>query len=217
MPVRIRLQRHGKKKAPWFSIVVASSRAPRDGRYIEQLGTYDPTTIPATINIDNDKALDWMNKGAQPTDTVRRILSYKGVLYKKHLERGVKKGVITSERADQLYKEFIEKREDQIRRHREEQLNKEKRVKEARRAEEVKKREAREAARKPKVEEAPAAEAQPSAPAAESPKEVVPAEPAPAASTVTEPPSAQAAAESEAPAPELPPPAEASHSQQQQQ
>src|SRR5262245_15917519 len=134
MAVKIRLQRQGKKKAPWFSIVVANSRSPRDGRYIEQLGTYDPTTIPATISINNDKTVGWMNKGAQPTDTVRRILSYKGVLYKKHLERGVKKSVITQEKADQLYKDFIEKREDQIRRHREEQLNKEKRVKESRRA-----------------------------------------------------------------------------------
>ncbi|HXH20012.1 MAG TPA: 30S ribosomal protein S16 [Chitinophagales bacterium] len=159
MPVKIRLQRHGKKKAPWFTIVVANSRSPRDGKYIERLGTYDPTTIPATITIDNDKALTWMNKGAQPTDTVRRILSYKGVLYKKHLERGVKKSVLSPEKADQLYKEFIEKREDQIRRHREEQLNKEKRLKEARKADEVKKREAMEAKRKLKVEEAPATEA----------------------------------------------------------
>ncbi len=156
MAVKIRLQRHGKKKAPWFTIVVANSRSPRDGRYIEQLGTYDPTTIPATININNDKALDWMNKGAQPTDTVRRILSYKGVLYKKHLERGVKKSVITQEKADQLYKDYVEKHEDQVRRKREEQLNNEKRVKESLKANEVKKREAMEARRKPKVEEAAA-------------------------------------------------------------
>ena len=159
MAVKIRLQRLGKKKAPWFSIVVANSRSPRDGKYIERLGTYDPTTIPATISVNNDKALEWVKKGAQPTNTVKAILKYKGVLYKKHVERGVKKGVLTLEQADSLYRDFVEKREDQIRRHREEQLNKEKRTKEARRADEVKKREAMEAKRKPVVEETPAPEA----------------------------------------------------------
>jgi len=196
MAVKIRLQRHGKKKAPWFTIVVANSRSPRDGKYIEQLGTYDPTTIPATISIHNDKALDWINKGAQPTDTVRRILSYKGVLYKKHLERGVRKGVLTQEKADQLYKEFIEKREDQIRRHREEQLNKEKRVKEARRADEAKKREAMEARRKPKVEEAAAA--------AEAPAESAAAETPPSEAPVAEAPLAESPAPEQPAAPEAP-------------
>lgn len=201
MAVKIRLQRHGKKKAPWFTIVVANSRSPRDGRYIEQLGTYDPTTIPATININNDKALDWMNKGAQPTDTVRRILSYKGVLYKKHLERGVKKSVITQEKADQLYKEYVEKHEDQVRRKREEQMNKEKRVKESLKANEVKKREAMEAKRKPKIEEAAApAEGQAETATADAPVvETAAAEPAAAA---TEPPVAQEAPQGESPAPD---------------
>jgi len=156
MPVKIRLQRLGKKKAPWFSIVVANSRSPRDGKYIERLGTYDPTTIPATINIDNDKAFSWMEKGAQPTNTVKAILSYKGVLYKKHLQRGVKKNVLTQEQADQLYNDFLAKRNDQVRRHSEEQVNKQKRIKETLKAAETKKREAMEAARKPKVEEAAA-------------------------------------------------------------
>ncbi len=202
MPVKIRLQRLGKKKAPWFSIVVANSRSPRDGKYIERLGTYDPTTIPATISMDNDKALTWMNKGAQPTDTVKAILSYKGVLYKKHLERGVKKSVLTQEKAEQLYKDFIEKREDQVRRHREEELNKAKRVKESRRADEAKKREAMEAARKPKVEEvAPAeAQAQTEAPVAEAPAVEAPVAEAPAAET----PAPEQQATPETPAPEQP-------------
>ncbi len=90
MPVKIRLQRHGSKKRPFYFIVVADARAPRDGKFIQKLGTYNPLTVPATIQIDRQKALDWLHKGAQPTDTVRRILSFKGVLYLKHLLRGVK-------------------------------------------------------------------------------------------------------------------------------
>ena len=175
MAVKIRLQRQGKKKAPWFSIVVANSRSPRDGKYIEQLGTYNPTTIPATISLDNDKALDWMSKGAQPTDTVRRILSYKGVLYKKHLDRGIKKSVITAEKAEQLYQDFVAKHEDQVRRKREEHLNKQKKVKDAHRTEEVKKREKLEAARKPKVEEVAAAETTAEATTVETPVADAPA------------------------------------------
>lgn len=169
MPVKIRLQRQGKKKAPWFSIVVANSRSPRDGKYIERLGTYDPTTIPATIDINNDKAFTWMTKGAQPTDTVRAILSYKGVMYKKHLQRGVDKKAITQEQADKLYVDFIAQKEDKVRKAKEEQLNKRKRIKEGLRAEEVKKREKMEAARKPVVEEAAApAEAAAETPGVES-------------------------------------------------
>lgn len=171
MPVKIRLQRHGKKKAPWFSIVVANSRSPRDGKYIERLGTYDPTTIPATINIDNDKAFTWMTKGAQPTDTVRAILSYKGIMYKKHLQRGVDKKSLTQEQADKLYTDFLAKKEEQVARKKDEQKNKLKRVKEALRADEVKKREKMEAARKPVVEEAAA----PATESAESPAADAPA------------------------------------------
>ncbi len=88
----MRLARHGRKRYAYYHIVVADSRAPRDGRYIESIGTYNPNSNPATINLDFDKAYDWLTKGAQPTDTVRAILSYKGVLYKKHLMGGVKKG-----------------------------------------------------------------------------------------------------------------------------
>ena len=94
MAVKIRLQRHGKKGNAFFHIVIADGRAPRDGKFIEKIGTYNPTTNPATINIDSDKALSWLNNGAQPTDTCKAILSYKGVMYKKHLQGGIAKGEI---------------------------------------------------------------------------------------------------------------------------
>ncbi|MDB5192300.1 MAG: rpsP [Segetibacter sp.] len=89
----MRLQRHGSKKRPFYFIVVADARAPRDGKFIQKIGTYNPLTVPATIQLDRQKALDWLHKGAQPTDTVRRILSFKGVLYLKHLLRGVTLGL----------------------------------------------------------------------------------------------------------------------------
>ena len=93
MAVKMRLQRHGSKKRPFYFIVVADGRSPRDGKFIQKLGTYNPLTVPATIQVDRQKALDWLQKGAQPTDTVRRILSFKGVLYLKHLLRGVSLGL----------------------------------------------------------------------------------------------------------------------------
>ena len=93
MAVKMRLQRHGSKKRPFYFIVVADARSPRDGKFIQKLGTYNPLTVPATIQVDRQKALDWLQKGAQPTDTVRRILSFKGVLYLKHLLRGVGLGL----------------------------------------------------------------------------------------------------------------------------
>ena len=93
MAVKMRLQRHGSKKRPFYFIVVADSRSPRDGKFIQKLGTYNPLTVPATIQVDRQKALEWLHKGAQPTDTVRRILSFKGVLYLKHLLRGVSLGL----------------------------------------------------------------------------------------------------------------------------
>ena len=93
MAVKMRLQRHGSKKRPFYFIVVADARSPRDGKFIQKLGSYNPLTIPATIQIDRQKALDWLHKGAQPTDTVRRILSFKGVLFLKHLLRGVTLGL----------------------------------------------------------------------------------------------------------------------------
>ena len=93
MAVKMRLQRHGSKKRPFYFIVVADARSPRDGKFIQKLGTYNPLTVPATVQIDRQKALDWLHKGAQPTDTVRRILSFKGVLFLKHLLRGVGLGL----------------------------------------------------------------------------------------------------------------------------
>jgi small subunit ribosomal protein S16 len=124
MPVKIRLTRRGRKKQPFYHIVVADSRAPRDGKYIEKLGMYDPTTKPATIDLHFDKALDWLQKGAQPTDTCRAILSYKGVLLKKHLQEGVKKNALTQEEADRKFNEWLTSKEEKIRAERETELNK---------------------------------------------------------------------------------------------
>jgi small subunit ribosomal protein S16 len=114
MPVKIRLQRVGRKKAPFYHIVIADSRSPRDGKFIEKIGTYNPTTVPALIDINKDKALDWLQKGAQSSDTVHKILSYKGVLYHKHLLRGVKKGVLTQEAADTKYQTWEESHQNAI-------------------------------------------------------------------------------------------------------
>ena len=100
MAVKIRLARHGKKGYAFYHIVAADSRAPRDGRFIEKLGTYNPNTNPATIDLDFEKALGWLQKGAQPTDTCRAILSYKGVLYKKHLLGGIAKGAFSETEAE---------------------------------------------------------------------------------------------------------------------
>lgn len=93
MSVKIRLQRHGAKKRPFYFIVVANSTSRRDGKFIEKLGTYNPLTVPATVNVNRERALHWLNRGAEPTHTVNRILSFKGVLYLKHLMRGVKLGL----------------------------------------------------------------------------------------------------------------------------
>jgi len=100
MPTKIRLQRKGKKGQPYYHIVIADGRAPREGRFIEKIGVYNPLTKPAEIEIEFDKAIEWLQNGAQPTDTVRAILSYKGVLYKSHLLKGVKKGAMTPEQAE---------------------------------------------------------------------------------------------------------------------
>ncbi len=107
MAVKIRLQRHGRKKAPFYHIVVADSRAPRDGKFIEKIGTYNPMTVPATIDLDRDAAFSWLEKGAQPTDTAAAILRYKGVLYRKHLQRGINKGALTAEVAAERYEAFV--------------------------------------------------------------------------------------------------------------
>lgn len=114
MPVKIRLQRKGRKKRPFYHIVVADTRAPRDGRFIEKLGTYNPMTTPATIELNRELAYDWLMKGAQPTDTARAILRFKGVLYKKHLQRGVAKGAITQEEADKKFNAWLEDKEARV-------------------------------------------------------------------------------------------------------
>ncbi len=107
MAVRIRLQRHGRKGRPFYKIVAADSRAKRDGKFIEALGSYNPTTVPATIELNVDRSVYWLQTGAQPTDTVRAILQFKGALYKKHLLRGVDKGALTVEEAEAKFEEWI--------------------------------------------------------------------------------------------------------------
>ena len=114
MPVKIRLSRHGKKGFAFYHIVVADSRAPRDGKFIEKIGTYNPNTNPASIDLSFEKALDWLQKGAQPTDTCRAILSYKGVLYKKHLLGGVAKGAFSAEEAESRFEKWMKEKNARI-------------------------------------------------------------------------------------------------------
>jgi small subunit ribosomal protein S16 len=114
MAVKIRLAKKGRKKLAYYHIVVADSRSPRDGRYIEKIGTYNPVTDPATIELDFNKALDWLQNGAQPTDTCRAILSYKGVLLKKHLLDGVKKGAFDEVEAERRFNEWMKQNEEKI-------------------------------------------------------------------------------------------------------
>ncbi len=114
MAVKIRLQRHGKKDAAFFHIVVADGRAPRDGKFIEKLGVYNPNSNPATIDINFDKTLDWVLKGAQPTDTCRAILSYKGVMLKKHLLDVVKKGALTEAQVETKFSKWLAEKDTKI-------------------------------------------------------------------------------------------------------
>lgn len=124
MSVKIRLQRHGSKKRPFYFIVVANSTAPRDGKFIEKLGTYNPLTIPATVRINRERSLHWLQRGAEPTNTVRRILSFKGVLYLKHLMRGVTLGLFNEQTAMEKFEKWngeheqlVAKREETHRQH----------------------------------------------------------------------------------------------------
>jgi len=114
MPVKIRLQRHGKKGKPFYWVVAADSRAKRDGRFLEKIGTYNPNVNPAIIDLDVDKAVAWLQNGAQPTDTARAILSYKGAMLKKHLLGGVEKGALTQEQADAKFQAWLEEKEAKI-------------------------------------------------------------------------------------------------------
>jgi small subunit ribosomal protein S16 len=173
MPVKIRLSRRGKKHNAYYHIVVADSRAPRDGKFIEVIGDYNPNTNPAVIQLNNEKALSWLKKGAQPTDTCRAILAYKGVLFRNHLEKGVAKGVITQEAADAKFESWVEGKAGKIEEKKKRILTSTEKNNEARIAEETKRKEAKaEEIRKkntpPPVEETPAEEA----PVAESAPEV---------------------------------------------
>jgi small subunit ribosomal protein S16 len=114
MPVKIRLQRHGKKGKPFYWVVAADARAKRDGRYLEKLGTYNPNSNPATVDLNIDHAVSWLEKGAQPTDTARTLLSYKGVMLKHHLNGGVRKGALTQEQADTKFAAWLEEKETKI-------------------------------------------------------------------------------------------------------
>lgn len=114
MSVKIRLARRGRRKKPYYHIVVADARAPRDGKFIENIGMYNPMTKPATISLDRDRAFDWLMKGAQPSDTARAILRFKGVYYRKHLMRGVAKGAFSEEKANEMYNAWIDAKEAKI-------------------------------------------------------------------------------------------------------
>ena len=114
MPVKIRLARHGKKGYAHYAIVIADSRAPRDGRFTEKIGTYNPNTVPAEININFERALYWIQTGAQPTDTCRTLLSTEGVLLKDHLLRGVKKGALTVEQAEAKFNAWVADKENKL-------------------------------------------------------------------------------------------------------
>ncbi|UCE68301.1 MAG: 30S ribosomal protein S16 [Flavobacteriaceae bacterium] len=221
MPVRIRLQRHGKKGKPFYWIVAADGRAKRDGRFLEKLGTYNPNTNPASIDLSVEDAVRWLENGAQPSETARRILSYKGVLMKHHLNVGVRKGAFTEEEAEKKFQAWLTEKEQKIsqksqglekaraeERARALQAEKEANEKRAKAAEEEAAAEAApeaaaEEAEAPGVEtadaaEAPAAEAEAEAPAAEATEETE----APAAEAEAEVPAAEVAEETETPAAE---------------
>ena len=114
MSVKIRLQRHGKKGKPFYWIVAADARAKRDGRYLEKLGTYNPNTNPATVNLDIDGAVKWLQDGAQPTDTAKTILSYKGAMLKNHLVGGVRKGALTEEQAEEKFQAWVDQKAGKV-------------------------------------------------------------------------------------------------------
>jgi len=171
MATRIRLQRHGRKARPFYHIVVADSRAKRDGRFIEKLGTYNPVTNPATIELDFDSAVNWLLNGAEPSTTARRILSYKGALLKKHLVEGLRKGALTEEQVEEKFNAWLNEKEAKLSGNVEaiakkaadakaDALAKEKEVS-AKRAEEIAAKNA------PAVEEAPAEDAEAGEEAAE--------------------------------------------------
>ncbi|MBL3654805.1 30S ribosomal protein S16 [Fulvivirga sediminis] len=173
MAVKIRLARRGRKKRAMYDVVVADARAPRDGRYIEKIGRYNPNTDPATVELNEDKAFDWVMKGAQPTDTVRAMLSYRGIMLKKHLQIGVNKGAITQEEADKKFDAWLQEKDAKITSRRDQIAKDAAATAKARQDAETKVKEARAEALKqkntPAQEEAPEAEAE--APEAEQKEE----------------------------------------------
>lgn len=181
MATKIRLQRHGRKRYAFYPIVIADSRAPRDGKFIERIGSYNPNTNPATISLNFERALYWVGVGAQPTDTVRRILSNEGVLLKKHLLGGVKKGAFDEAEANRRFEAWKQNKEAQLNA-KKEQLSNDKKQADSKRLEEEKAKNAAKAelvAKKKadiaaaeaakKAEEAAAAEAEAAETAAEAP------------------------------------------------
>ena len=202
MPVKIRLQRHGKKGKPFYWVVAADARAKRDGRYLEKIGTYNPNANPATVNIDVDSAVKWLENGAQPTDTARTLLSYRGVMLKHHLNGGVAKGAHTQEEADAKFEAWVTEKEAKIQAKVEGLTKAEADERAKALAAEKEVNEKRVADAKAIEEEAIAAEAAAKAEAeAEAAAEDAPAEDAPAAEATEKVPAAEAAAE-EAPAAE---------------
>ena len=212
MATRIRLQRHGKKGNAFYHIVSADSRAKRDGRFIEKLGTYNPNTNPATINIDFDRTLYWVQTGAEMSDTARAILSYKGVLYKNHLIKGIAKGALTEEQVEEKFNAWLADKEGKVESKKDglskaaekakaDKLKAEAEVSAARAAE----IEAKNTPEPEVAEETPAAEATEEAPAAEATEEAPAAEATeetPAAEATEETPAVEAAVEAEVPAAE---------------
>jgi len=170
MAVKIRLARRGRKKLAKFDVVVTDSRSPRDGKFIEKIGTYDPLTVPATIHLNEDRAFAWLMNGAQPSDTVRAMLSYRGVMFKRHLQIGVVKGAISQDQADQKLAQWKAEKDQKIQNKKDTVSKTKQDLAKARKEAETKIREARAEAirKKAEVAEATAAAAE-AAPAAEAP------------------------------------------------
>ncbi len=192
MPTRIRLQRKGKKGSPFYHVVIADGRAPRDGKFIERLGTYNPMTDPATIDLNFDRALYWLQVGAQPSETVRSILSREGVMLKDHLLKGVKKGALTEDQVEEKFKAWLKEKAEKLEQKakdaelstkdlKKKRLEEERKINEAR-AEELAKKLAKDNLKAEKAEASEEAETEETAVEAsteEAPKEEAPKEEAP--------------------------------------
>jgi small subunit ribosomal protein S16 len=173
MAVKIRLARRGRKKLALYDVIVTDARSPRDGKFIEKIGTYNPLTNPASINLDDQKAFEWLMNGAQPSDTVKRMLSYRGIMLRKHLQIGVVKGAVTQEQADSKVAEWLKSKEAKIQGKVDTISKAKKEAANARKAAETKVKEARAEAirKKALVAEAAPAEAAPAAAEGEAPAE----------------------------------------------